>query len=193
LTSHGNAVEKDDVLGEALEAAPVEANGAIKVTPKAPAKVNRLPGYRDVKPLSRLDARRYLGEKSRELQGFIAPLEEEIRRAHRYRSREKRYSLTAQAKVAELALRVAREIAHRETGIFNLEPHVPQLLSALYAGSVEVGIVSGLVRRAQKILATRDVVERARGARGGEESERARAGVYDISRELDELNMLLKW
>lgn len=193
MTSHGNAVEKDDVLGEALEAAPVEANGAIKVTPKAPAKVNRLPGYRDVKPLSRLDARRYLGEKSRELQGFIAPLEEEIRRAHRYRSREKRYSLIAQAKVAELALRVVRDIAHRETGIFNLEPHVPQLLSALYAGSVEVGIVSGLVRRAQKILATRDVVERARGARGGEESERARAGAYDISRELDELNMLLKW
>lgn len=193
MTSHSNAVEKDDVLTEALETSPVESNGAIKVTPKTPTKVNRLPGYRDVKPLSQLDVRRYLGERSRELQAFIAPLEEDIRRAYRYRSRDRRHSPTAQAKVAELVLRVVRDIAHRETGIFNLEPHVPQLLSALYAGSVEVGIVGGLVRRAQKILAARDVAERSRGSRRGEDSDRSRVSGYDISRELDELNMLLKW
>ncbi len=193
LTSHGNAAEKDDVLAEALETSPVEANSTMKVASRLPSKVNKLVGYRDVKPLSRLDARRYLGERSRELQGFISPLEEDIRRAYRYRSRDKRHSLVAQTKVADLVLRVVREIAHRETGIFNIEPHVPQLLSALYAGSVEVGIVSGLVRRAQKILATRDVVERSRGARGAEDSDRARVGAYDISRELDELTMLLKW
>lgn len=193
MTSHSNAAEKDEVLGEALETSPIEANGAIKVTPKAPSKVNRLPGYRDVKPLSQLDVRRYLGERSRELQSFIAPLEEDIRRAHRYRSRERRHSPQAQSKVADLVLRVVRDIAHRETGIFNLEPHVPQLLSALYAGSVEVGIVSGLVRRAQKILSARDVAERSRSSRGVEDSRRSRMSGYDISRELDELTMLLKW
>ncbi|MEY4699932.1 MAG: hypothetical protein RL326_119, partial [Pseudomonadota bacterium] len=193
MTSHSNAVEKDDVLSEALDTPSVEPNGAIKVTPKVPTKVNRLPGYREVKPLSQFDVRRYLGERSRELQSFIAPLEEDIRRAHRYRSRDKRHSSGAQAKVADLVLKVIRDIAHRETGIFNLEPHVPQLLSALYAGSVEVGIVGGLVRRAQKILAARDIAERARGSRRSEESERSRVSGYDISRELDELNMLLKW
>ena len=193
MTSHSNAVEKDHVLSDALETSPVESNGAIKVSPKTPTKVNRLPGYRDVKPLSQLDMRRYLGERSRELQAFIAPLEEDIRRAHRYRSRERRHSPTAQAKVAELVLRVVRDIAHRETGIFNLEPHVPQLLSALYAGSVEVGIVGGLVRRAQKILAARDIAERSRGSRRSEDSDRSRVTGYDISREIDELTMLLKW
>lgn len=193
MTSQSNAVEKDDVLSEALDTSPVEPNGAMKVSPKVPTKVNRLPGYREVKPLSQLDVRRYLGERSRELQSFIAPLEEEIRRAHRYRSREKRRSPVAQAKVADLVLKVVRDIAHRETGIFNLEPHVTQLLSALYAGSVEVGIVGGLVRRAQKILAARDVAERSRGSRRSEDSERSRVTGYDISRELDELTMLLKW
>lgn len=193
MTSHGNAVEKEDVLGEGLEPLPVETNGALKATSRVPSKVNRIVGYRDVKPLSRIDARRYLGERSRDLQGFISPLEEEIRRANRYRSRERRHSLVAQTKVADLVLRVVREVAHRETGIFDLEPHLPQLLSALYAGSVEVGIVNGLVRRAQKILSTHDVLERSRGTRRVDDSERARAGAYDTSRELDELTMLLKW
>ena len=88
--------------------------------------------------------------------------------------------------------RSVRRIAHRETGLYSMEPNISLLLSALYAGSVEGSIISGLVRRAQQVqdIAGLDPVE--------EPGQRLTAapgvlGEYDVNRELDELTMLLKW
>lgn len=193
-----NVVEKESLPSELVEPTNGDSSAARKVVAKngfsgTAAKVNRLPAQRDARHVSANEMRRVMSDRSRDLQQFISPLEAEIRRASKYRSRDRRLTLAAQAKVAELVLRIIRDIAHRETGIFNLEPNVSQLLSVLYAGSVEVGIVSGLARRAQKSLAVRDQHERE-GARGIEGISRGTKGSsYDVGRELDELTMLLKW
>lgn len=198
IASHMNVVEKETLENEALEPSVIESGTGLKVASKNGhstngTKINRLPAFRENRQISQVEIRRFMGDRSRDLQQFVAPLEDEIRKAHKYRSRERRVSVSAQGKVADLVLKVIRDIAHRETGIFTIEPHVPQLLSALYAGSVEVGIVSGLVRRAQKALAARDAYEREGGSRAGNSAQPGRSVQYDIGRELDELTMLLKW
>jgi hypothetical protein len=155
-------------------------------------RVNRLPELRDRTQLSRIDLKRYLSESSRELQAFVAPLEEQIRRHTKYRGQKHRASLRAQSKVADLVLEVIRQLAYRETGVFNLEAPVPQLLSTLFAGSVEVGIVNGLARRAHKALVLRDAHDHG-SLREGAIPPASRGLAYDIARELDELVMLLTW
>lgn len=193
-----NVVEKESLPSELVEPTHAESSAGRKVVTKngfsgTSTKVNRLPAQRDVRHVSAQEMRRVMSDRSQGLQKFIAPLESEIRRAYKYRAKDRRGTLVAQAKVAELVLRIIRDIAHRETGIFNLEPNVSQLLSVLYAGSVEVGIVSGLARRAQKSLAVRDQYERD-SARAMEGVSRRYSGAsYDVGRELDELTMLLKW
>jgi hypothetical protein len=143
-----------------------------------------------------------MSERSESLQVFIAPLEEEIRKAAKYRGRARRASSVAVSKVAELVLKIVRQITHRETGLFALDPNVPLLLSTLYAGSVETSIVSGLVRRAQAALTAIAMEEREGSLRGkssnSSSNSSSKSGAhasfdYDISRELDELTMLLKW
>jgi hypothetical protein len=144
--------------------------------------------------MSGLEVRKVVNERSESLQAFIAPLEEEIRRSAKYRGRSRRTSSVAVSKVAELVLKIVRQIAHRETGLFTLDPNVPLLLSALYAGSVETSIVSGLVRRAQAALTAIAMDEREGVSRGKGASAAANSSFeYDIGRELDELTMLLKW
>lgn len=157
------------------------------------SQMNRTPALRDRgQRQPRLDVKRYLSESSRELQAFIAPLEDQIRRCAKYRGQKHRGLSRAQAKVAELVLEVIRQLAYRETGVFNLEAPVPQLLSTLFAGSVEVGIVTGLARRAYKALVLRDAQDRQLAGDGGV-LEGSRGLAYDVARELDELVMLLKW
>jgi hypothetical protein len=142
------------------------------------------------------EVRKFIGERSHALQEFIAPLEEEIRKAGRYRARSRRSGRGAFAKVANLVLTVVRKVAHRETGMFALDPNVPLLLSTLYAGSVEASIVAGLVRRAQAVIAQVEQEEREGLLHGGvvrSSAEAAAGQEYDIARELDELTMMLKW
>ncbi len=155
-------------------------------------RANRVPAVSERMLQPRLDVKRYLSESSRDLQSFVAPLEEQIRRCAKYRSQKHRGSSRAQAKVAELVVEAIRQLAYRETGVFNLEAPVPQLLSSLFAGSVEVGIVTGLARRAHKALVLRDAQDRE-VAGDGAERPASRGLAYDIARELDELVMLLKW
>lgn len=159
----------------------------------APQQLNRLPAFRDSQSSYAPDVRRYLSERSQELQSFITPLEDAIKRAQKYRSKGYRTAVSAQAKVASLVLETIRRIAHRETGVFNLEAPVAQLLSCLCAGSLEAGVVSGLVRRAQRALATRDALQRERGRVGVESTQSERGLGYDVGREIDELTMLLTW
>lgn len=156
-------------------------------------RVNLLPSLRGAQPSQRVHIRRYVAERAQELQSFIAPLEASVRQAYRLRARKYRGSVKAQANVAELVLATIRRIAQRETGVFNLNVPVPQLVSALFAGSVEVGIIGGLVRRAQKALALRDALQREQGRLGGSTLPVARGLSYDVGRELDELRMLLTW
>jgi hypothetical protein len=132
-------------------------------------------------------------KRSHELRDFIAPLEKRVRECFKYRS--KRYSTAprAQQRVAQLVLEVLRQLAYRETGVFNLEVPVLPLLSVLCAGGVEVGIVNGLARRASKALAQYDAVERESYTDDNRAVSLARGLQYDTSRELDELLMLLKW
>jgi hypothetical protein len=202
-----NVVEKDTLKDEGNEILHAEEagsrkNGTRAVIATASGKFNRLPTLAPPGRQLKLDFKRYLGERSRELQAFVAPLEDRIRGYNRYRSQKHRSSARPQAKVAELVIEVIRQLAYKETGVFNLEAPVPQLLSALFAGSVEVGIVTGLARRARKALLLRDKQEReiiaVNGAVNG--ANKAIAGgiasrglAYDVARELDELVMLLKW
>jgi hypothetical protein len=192
-----NVVEKDTLEVERDESIPQESgalrrSGGRSVVSSTAQKVDRLPAVRNRALQPRIDIKRYLSESSRELQAFIAPLEEQIRRCAKYRGQKHRGSSRAQAKVAELVLEVVRQLAYRETGVFNLDAPVPQLLSTLFAGSVEVGIVTGLARRAHKALVVRDAQERDVSLdSGGLQASRGLA--YDIARELDELVMLLKW
>ncbi|MEY4670114.1 MAG: hypothetical protein RL518_2813 [Pseudomonadota bacterium] len=157
------------------------------------AKLSRALAVREARPMSGLEVRRVMNERSEALQAFIAPLEEEIRRAGKYRGRARRGSPVGLSKVAELVLKIVRQITHRETGLFALDPNVPLLLSTLYAGSVEASIVSGLVRRAQAALTALSMDEREGAVRGKSTSASAHSLDYDIGRELDEMTMLLKW
>ncbi len=196
-----NVVEKEAPLREGFEGFTEEIPSQLKITTKtaivpSTAKAGRSGVSREVRPLSAAEVRRFIGERSQALQEFIAPLEEEIRKAGRYRARSRRSGRGAFAKVANLVLAVIRKVAHRETGMFALDPNVPLLLSTLYAGSVEASIVAGLVRRAQAMIAQVEQEEREGLLRGGTErpaSEVATGQEYDIGRELDELTMLLKW
>lgn len=193
-----NVVEKESREDEAAESLITDGGAGPKMVTKngftaTPSKINRLVPQRDLRMFSPQETRRIIGERSRELQAFVAPLEVEIRRAHKYRSRDRRGTVSAQAKVATLVLGIIRDIAHRETGIFHLEPNVPQLVSVLCAGSVEVGIISGLVRRAQKAIALRDQLERDGVLSARDDTRAPRGSSYDVGRELDELTMLLKW
>lgn len=192
-----NVVEKDALLVERDESSPQDSGGLRKAvarstsSPSSNSKVNRLPALRERNLQPRFDAKRAMSDSSRELRAFVAPLEEQVRSCFKYRSHKHRGSVRAQAKVAELVLEVIRQLAFKETGVFNLEAPVPQLLSALFAGSVEVGIVTGLARRAHKALVVRDVQERAATDALGTKSSRGLS--YDVAREIDELVMLLKW
>jgi hypothetical protein len=202
-----NVVEKDTLKGEGDEFSLTEdvgsrKNGTRAVITSATGKFNRLPAFPAPGRQLKTDFKRYLGERSRELQAFVAPLEDRIRGYSRYRSQKHRSSAKAQAKVAELVIEVIRQLAYKETGVFNLEAPVPQLLSALFAGAVEVGIVTGLARRARKALLLRDKHEREIIAfkpsvnssnKSLAASVPSRGLAYDIARELDELVMLLKW
>jgi hypothetical protein len=195
-----NVVEKEASLVEGLQGFPEEGSSHLKVTKAAIVtaahKQPRALPARDLRPLSGAEVRAFISERSQALQAFIAPLEDLIRKAGRYRSRGRRSGRSACAKVSELVLSVVRKVAHRETGMYSLDPNVPLLLSALYAGSVEASIVSGLVRRAQAVLARidqeqRDALRLGNGARVSVDGTTAQE--YDISRELDELTMMLKW
>ena len=139
------------------------------------------------------DRRRILGQFSGDLELFVAPLEAEIKRCQRFRARKFRTKVKIQARVADLVIDTVRQIAHRETGIFSIDAPLHQLLSLMCAGSVEGGIVTGLIRRAQKALQKRDGVERERGRSDERVSVQQRGLSYDISRELDELSMFVKW
>lgn len=157
-------------------------------------RLTRALAVREPRPMSAFEVRRVINERSESLKAFIAPLEEAIRKSAKYRGRSRRASPVAVSKVAELVLKIVRQITHRETGLFGLDPNVPLLLSALYAGSVEISIVSGLVRRAQASLTAVSIDDREGNSRRKSASAVAQASFdYDIGRELDELTMLLKW
>lgn len=194
-----NVVERDALVVDQEESTPQEIgitrrSGAknVLVSPSG-SKVNRLPSIHDRVVQQRVDGRSAVSNQSRNLQAFIAPFETKIRQISKFRSKKYRRSAQAQAKVAELVLEVIRQLAFRETGVFNLEAPVPQLLSALFAGAVEVGIVTGLARRAQKALLVRDAQQREAHVVGAGADHARRGLSYDVSRELDELIMLLKW
>jgi hypothetical protein len=137
------------------------------------------------------------------LHDFIAPLEEEVRKLLKTRRLSKKGARSGVRSAGQLVLSVVGKIAHRETALFSLEPNIPLLLSALYAGSVEASIVSGLVRRAQAALAELEGYHaNAPSLLDGALSEGVRhfglhdpnlGEGYDVGRELEELGMLLKW
>jgi len=193
-----NVVEKDPLVVEREDGAnqdpsSLRKNGSKNGGVLTPSnKVNRLPAFRERSHQPKIDAKRFIRESSRELQAFVSPLEERVRQSFKYRAQKYRGSARAQTKVAELTLEVIRQLAYRETGVFNLEAPVPQLLSNLFAGSVEAGIVSGLAKRAQKALLVRDREERNAAVESGRAALSRGLG-YDVARELDELVMLLKW
>lgn len=158
------------------------------------SKVNLLPTHQGHDHVGLgADRRRILGQFSRELEMFAAPLESKIKQCQRFRARKFRTKVKVQARVADLVIETIRQIAHRETGIYSIDAPLHQLLSLMCAGSVEGGIVTGLVRRAQKALHKRDAVERERGRADERMSVQQRGLSYDISRELDELEMFVKW
>jgi hypothetical protein len=200
-----NVVEKEALLREGFEGFTEELPSQLKITKSAVVSSSPKPPRslisRDIRPLSAAEVRKFIGERSHALQEFVAPLEAEIRKAGRYRARSRRTGRGAFAKVANLVLEIVRKVAHRETGMFALDPNVPLLLSTLYAGSVESSIVAGLVRRAQAVIAQAEQEEREGLLHGVSPTYGAtRSGIqtavgqeYDIARELDELTMLLKW
>ena len=128
----------EHISGEGTAPLKVAKSGSMSASPK----VSRALAVREPRPMSASDVRRVISERSESLQAFIAPLEEEIRKAGKYRGRARRSSPVAVSKVGELVLKTVRQITHRETGLFALDPNVPLLLSTLYAGSVEASIVS---------------------------------------------------
>ena len=88
--------------------------------------------------------RAILAEESERLYDFVSPIENEIKKISRYRAKTPQLKRSLFRKVAELSFSIIRQLAHRETGIFSLEPSVSHLLSALYAGPAESSIVNGL-------------------------------------------------
>lgn len=167
------------------------AKGAAPVATSASSRTVVLP--RDLRPLSSHESRRLLSKRSQQLQEFVVPLEEQLRKLARLRTRARRMGVSGVVKVAELVLSTIRKLAHQETGMYVLEPNVPLLLNALFAGPVEAAIVGGLVRRAQVVMAAVDqlsgVAREPLHASGLDRSVQE----YDLARELDELAMLLKW
>jgi hypothetical protein len=198
LPEEMNVAEKELPLRELGEGQHGENAAPLKVAKSSVVangngKISRAPALREPRPVSVAEMRKFVSERSQALQAFIAPLEEEIRKAGKYRVRARRTHPGSVSKVAELVLSVIRQIASRETGIFSLDPNVPLLLSTLYAGSVEVAIVSGLVRRAQATLSAIASDEREALSSGSRASAGRGSWEYDVGRELDELTMLLKW
>jgi hypothetical protein len=193
-----SVVEKEIPQRDGAEHANGDGASPLKVAKSGSGspqtKLSRAVAVREPRPMSGSEVRRVMSERSESLQAFIAPLEEEIRKSAKYRGRSRRSSSVAVSKVAEVVLKVVRQITHRETGLFTLDPNVPLLLSALYAGSVETSIVSGLVRRAQAALAAIAMDKREGISRSTRSTAVSQASFdYDIGRELDELTMLLKW
>ena len=81
------------------------------------------------------EVRKVISERSESLQSFVAPLERDIRTSAKYRGCSRGAIAVAVSKVAELVLNIVRRIAHRETGIFALDPNVSLLLSTLICAS----------------------------------------------------------
>ena len=193
-----SVAEKELSPRDGGDVAQVDGASPLKVAKNGagshPSKLSRALAIRESRPMNASEVRRVINERSESLQAFVAPLEDEIRRAAKYRTRSRRASAVAVAKVAELVLKIVRQIAHRETGRFTLEPNVPLLLSTIYAGSVEASVVQGLVRRAQASLAALATAERdgTHRVKSGSTQQQFSAD-YDIGRELDELTMLLRW
>lgn len=192
-----SVVEREAPLAEGLESVSGEPAAPLKVARGAIASMANGKGakpvlYREPRAATGAEVRAYIAARSDALQQFVAPLEEALRKAAKLRVAPLSSSRKASRKVADLVLGVVRRIAHRETGVYSMEPNVALLSSALYAGSVEGAIISGLVRRAQE---AQDVAEAA--ALGGDPRRPMAAAAplieYDLSRELDELTMLLKW
>jgi hypothetical protein len=210
-----SAVGKEILLEEGVGSSSVEVSPALRGTRAATVQNGggrfSKSAQRDLAPflpqqVTVADIRRFLAKRSESVQKFIAPMEEEIRRANKLRSRAHRGTRGAVAKIADLVTSVVRKIAHRETGVFAIEPDVSLLLSVLCAGSVESSIVFGLVRRAQGAIAAlatddTDLVSTSTlsGYHKSFTSGAAAGGAvvtlrdYDIVRELDELAMLLRW
>lgn len=181
-----NVVEKEDLFSSGSDA---DLSEVVRPRAQAPAL-----GLRERRPLSGLEVRRLVSERSENLRKFVAPLEEHIRKSMRLRTRSNRHNPRAVSKVAELVLHVIRKLTSRETGVYALDPNIPLLLSSLYAGSVEASIVLGLASRAQEALAHVAALDRGELVGAARYSPfNASYRDYDVARELDELSMLLKW
>jgi len=192
-----SVVEKDNPIADGLETSNGDAAASLKVTRSTISAMNSGRStkpvlYREPRTASPVEIRAYIASRSESLQKFVAPLEEALQKASRLRPRPVCGTRKAILKVSELVLGIIRRIAHKETGVYSMEPNVPLLLNALYAGSVEGSIVSGLVRRAQEVQDAAGVDQMDEGARGYGTVARA-LHEYDVNRELDELTMLLKW
>ena len=86
LPEEMNVVEKEIALREVIEAPNGESASPLKVAKSAivsngNGKLSRAPALRESRSLSVADVRRFIGDRSESLQKFIAPLEEDIRRA----------------------------------------------------------------------------------------------------------------
>ncbi len=181
----------DPVSGDSSSALKVTRGGAVATVNGGRASTKPVL-YREPRTPTPGEIRNYIASRSDDLQKFVAPLEEALRKASKLRARSFASTKRASVKVAELVLGVVRRIAHRETGVYSIEPNIALLLSALYAGTLEGAIVSGLVRRAQGVLDA-DAGEAAEIAGHGFGGVSGAIGDYDVNRELDELSMLLKW
>lgn len=193
-----SAVGKESTVENIEEVSDGEGNGVRKVAGLhnglyETSKVNVVPALQAQSQLGAGERRRLISEFSRDLEAFVAPLEAHIRQSQRFRARKFKAKIKVQARVADLVLEIVRQVAHRETGVFSIDVPIAQFLSLLCAGAVEAGVVTGLVRRAQKALSKRDSVERERARFDDKVSTKQRGLSYDISRELDELEMFVKW
>lgn len=197
-----SVVEKESPIDEGTESAQLDTGSPLKVSRTVVAgmaaasttngKHSRPVLYREPRGATPAEIRAFVVARSDALQQFVAPLEEALRKAAKLRVRPVSGTRKAVLKVSELVLGVIRRIAHRETGVYSMEPNVALLLSSLCAGSVEGAIVSGLVRRAQQVqdaagIETMESASQRLATAPGPLSE------YDVGRELDELTMLLKW
>ena len=197
-----NVREKEALVRDESESSPSDSPNPFKVSKSSvvynASRSNRAIAYREPRFVSAMDARRMLSERSQSLYEFITPLEEEIRKLLKARRIAKKSARSGVRSAAQLVLSIIGKIAHRETALFSLEPNIPLLLSALYAGSVEASIVAGLVRRAQAALAELEAyLNTGSGSFGyGQSAALSDPNLgegYDVGRELEELGMLLKW
>ena len=133
-----SVVEKEAPLDEGLESTYGEVASPVKVARNGVSAVSNGKStkpflYRESRSVTPAEIRAYVASRSDALQQFVTPLEEALRKASKLRVRPLATSRRAILKVAELALGIIRRIAHRETGVYSMEPNVPLLLSALYA------------------------------------------------------------